>query len=78
MFQATFLFLAQNAHSLHKQGAGGGFMESPFAWPPMHANRQADEPGTSVRQSLMDHDPAWEAGWQEVQAILDEEIAVCP
>lgn len=79
-FQATFLFLARRAASLHKQGSLAGWLHGVARRMATNARRANARRRRHERQakSMEPANPAWEAAWREVQVLLDEEIQRLP
>src|SRR6202453_3564544 len=79
-FQATFLVLARNVGAIRKREALGSWLYGVAYRVTMRA-RQQTEPGRAKgdqHSATAPSDPGWKAAWQEVQAILDEEVQALP
>jgi RNA polymerase sigma factor (sigma-70 family) len=80
-FQATFLVLARKAASIRKGEALVSFLHGVAHRTVMNAKRNSarrrahEGQAQDTRQVA---NPAWEAAWREVQALLDEEIQRLP
>jgi RNA polymerase sigma factor (sigma-70 family) len=79
-FQATFLVLAQQAHSIRKRESLASWLYGVVHRMATHAKRAAarrhkHESRASPAKSC---DPALSAAWRELQALLDEEIERLP
>jgi RNA polymerase sigma factor (sigma-70 family) len=79
-FQATFLLLAQKAGSIRKPASLAGWLHGVACRMAQNAKRSAAaRRGHEEKAPLAQPaDPAREAAWREVQAILDEEIQRLP
>jgi RNA polymerase sigma factor (sigma-70 family) len=79
-FQATFLFLAQRAGSIRKRASLASWLHGVARRMATNARRSAARRTRHERQACPPPaaDPAWQAAWREVQAILDEEIQRLP
>jgi RNA polymerase sigma factor (sigma-70 family) len=80
-FQATFLFLAQQAGSVRKRASLASWLHGVALRMATNARRSAARRARHERQSgpaPATGDPAWQAAWHEVQSILDEEIQRLP
>jgi RNA polymerase sigma factor (sigma-70 family) len=79
-FQATFLFLAQQARSVRKKASLASWLHGVALRMATNARRSAARRTRHERQSAPapTSDPAWQAAWHEVQSILDEEIQRLP
>jgi RNA polymerase sigma factor (sigma-70 family) len=79
-FQATFLVLARKAASIRKKKALASWLHGVAYRMAMNAKRSAarrrihEEQAKTTRRQ----DAAWELGWREVQAVIDEEIEGLP
>jgi RNA polymerase sigma factor (sigma-70 family) len=80
VFQATFLFLAQQAGSLRKKASLASWLHGVALRMAANARRSAARRTRHERQpaAAPPRDPAWQAAWHEVQAILDDEIQRLP
>jgi RNA polymerase sigma factor (sigma-70 family) len=78
--QATFLVLARQAASIRNQDALGGWLHGVAYRMATHAKRAAARrhKHESRANATPPQDPALGAAWQELQALLDEEIAALP
>jgi RNA polymerase sigma factor (sigma-70 family) len=79
-FQATFLALARKAGSIRSSRSLASWLHGVAYRTALHARRSAarrreHEGHAPVRT---EKGPAWQAAWQEVQALLDEEIGRLP
>jgi RNA polymerase sigma factor (sigma-70 family) len=79
-FQATFLVLARNAGAIRKRGSLGSWLYGVAYRVAMRARQQTARRRAREAQakSVPPGDPAWKAAWQEVQAVLDEEVQALP
>ena len=79
-FQATFLVLARNAGAIRKRESLGSWLYGVAYRVAMRARQQTVRRRAREAQTTMvpPGDPAWKAAWQEVQAVLDEEIQALP
>jgi RNA polymerase sigma factor (sigma-70 family) len=81
VFQATFLFLAQQAGSVRKKASLASWLHGVALRMATNARRSAARRNKHERQAgpaPAKGDPAWQAAWHEVQSILDEEIQRLP
>src|SRR5262249_1608568 len=80
-FQATFLLLAHKAASIRKHESLGSWLHGVAYHMATDARKAAarrrkhEGQATTTRPPA---DPAWNAAWREVQAILDEEVRRLP
>jgi RNA polymerase sigma factor (sigma-70 family) len=90
-FQATFLVLARKSTDIRKKTALASWLHGVAYRMAMNAKRSAARrrkhegrtgvppvSATGGTPVLRAQDPAWELGWREVQAVLDEEIERLP
>jgi RNA polymerase sigma factor (sigma-70 family) len=80
-FQATFLFLAQQAGSVRKRGSLASWLHGVARRMAANARRSAARRTRHERQATSPtaaSDPAWQSAWREVQSVLDEEIQRLP
>jgi RNA polymerase sigma factor (sigma-70 family) len=79
-FQATFLFLAQQAGSVRKSKSLASWLHGVARRMAANARRSAARRTRHERQAdpPLVCDPARQAAWREVQSILDEEIQHLP
>jgi RNA polymerase sigma factor (sigma-70 family) len=80
VFQATFLFLAQQAGAIKKPASLASWLHGVARRMATNARRSAARRARHERHSrpAPDSDPARQAAWHELQAILDEEIEHLP
>jgi RNA polymerase sigma factor (sigma-70 family) len=79
-FQATFLFLAQQAGSIRKKDSLASWLHGVAYRMATNARRAASRRRKHEREagSVLPPNPAWQAAWREVQSILDEELQGLP
>jgi RNA polymerase sigma factor (sigma-70 family) len=80
-FQATFLTLAQQAHSIRKKESLASWLHGVAYRMATHAHRAAVRRRRHESQADMGQappDPALSAAWREIQVLLDEEIERLP
>jgi RNA polymerase sigma factor (sigma-70 family) len=79
-FQATFLALARDAASVRKRGSVAGWLHGVARHVALSAVRAAARRHRHEGQAMTTaaKNPAWEAAWREVQAVLDEEVLRLP
>src|SRR5262249_1698539 len=74
-FQAVFLVLARKAALLHQGEALTGWLHGVSYRVAMRARRDAARRHKhESRVQARTETPAWESGWRELQAVLDEEV----
>jgi RNA polymerase sigma factor (sigma-70 family) len=80
VFQATFLTLAQQAHSIRKKESLASWLHEVAYRMATHAHRAAARRRRHESQADMGQppDPALSAAWREIQVLLDEEIERLP
>ena len=82
VFQATFLALARQASKIRKQAALGswlhGVARNMAANTRKAAARRRAHENRAAGTTQSPQNPAWDAAWREVQAILDVEIEQLP
>ena len=75
-FQATFLTLARGAHSIRKADSLTCWLHGAAFRVALRARRDAARRRKhEARAEVRKESPAWEVGWRELQAVLDEEVA---
>ncbi len=79
-FQATFLVLARRAGTIRKRESLGSWLHGVAYRVAMRARQQAVRRRAREARAAtaVPGDPSWQAAWQEVQVILDEEIRALP
>jgi RNA polymerase sigma factor (sigma-70 family) len=79
-FQATFLFLAQQAVAVRKKASLAAWLHGVALRMAANARRSAARRTRHERRpaTAPPGDPAWQAAWHEVQSILDDEIQRLP
>jgi RNA polymerase sigma factor (sigma-70 family) len=79
-FQATFVVLARNAARLVQKGSLSSWLHGVAYRIALNARRLSARRRWHERQakSMVPTNPAWEAGWREVQLLLDEEVQRLP
>jgi RNA polymerase sigma factor (sigma-70 family) len=79
-FQATFLVLARRAGTIRKRESLASWLHGVAYRVAMRARHQAARRRAREAQTkaAAPGDPSWKAAWQEVQAVLDEEIQALP
>jgi len=79
-FQATFLALARDANRVRKHESIAGWLHGVARHVALDARRAVARRHKYEKQAMKTaaKNPAWEAAWREVQAVLDEEIQRLP
>ena len=79
-FQATFLVLARRAGAIRKRDSLSSWLHGVAYRVAMRARQQAARRRVHEGQAkaAAPGDPSWQAAWQEVQVILDEEVHALP
>jgi RNA polymerase sigma factor (sigma-70 family) len=79
-FQATFLLLARKAAAVHKCESLGSWLHGVAYRMATNSHRAAARRRTHEARATPTQppNPAWQAAWREVQAVLDEEIQRLP
>jgi RNA polymerase sigma-70 factor (ECF subfamily) len=80
-FQATFLVLARQARSIHKQESVGSFLYGVAYRISLRARADAARQRRAQDEqakTMAENDPSVEASWRELRPILDEEVDRLP
>src|SRR4051794_6447185 len=77
---ATFLLPAPHARAIRKRESLGSWLYGVAYRVAMRARQQAARRRAKEAQARVaaPGDPGWKAAWQEVQAVLDEEVQALP
>jgi RNA polymerase sigma factor (sigma-70 family) len=79
-FQATFLLLARQAAAIRKHASLGSWLHGVAYRVARNTKRAAARRRAHEARATTAHpaNPAWQAAWREVQAVLDEEVRRLP